>query len=97
MRTERPQSRCPFTAVVCQGPVCGPARGRAVVDGLRDSIRRHPHAVLVAAGCVLGRIGCHASAVTGSRRGPVLVVQTCDEQRGADRARDVDRAARRRR
>lgn len=71
----------PFAAVVCHGPVCGHTRARTVVDGLRDSIRRHRHAVLVSAGCVLGPIQCHASAVTGCRCGPVLVIQDCTEER----------------
>ena len=51
------------------------------MDGLRDCVRRHPHGVLMSAGCVLGAIGCRAAAVADGRRGPLLVVQPCTVDR----------------
>lgn len=73
----------PFTAIVCHGPACGRLNGQAVVASLRDSIRRQHHAVLMSAGCLLGRLGCHTTTVANSRRnrGVLLVVQACTKQR----------------
>lgn len=73
----------PFTAVVCQGRACGREHGQLVVDGLRDCIRGHRHGVLMSAGCLLGRLGCHALRVGGVRRtaGALLLVQPCSPDR----------------
>lgn len=81
MRAEHPAAEQPFTVVVCRGNACGHARAQAVIDGLRASIRRHPHAVLMSADCVLGPVSCHASAVAAQRSGPLLLVQDCTEDR----------------
>jgi hypothetical protein len=73
----------PFTAVVCHGRACGREYGQSVVDGLRDCVRRHRHGVLMSAGCLLGRIGCHAFAVgaVGRTAGALLMVQPCSTDR----------------
>jgi len=69
----------PFTVVVCDGGFCG-EHGRSVVEGLRDCVRGHPHAMLVSAGCLLGRAGCHAFAA-GRGNGALVMVQPCTIER----------------
>lgn len=71
----------PFTAVVCNGNGCGRQHGELVLRGLRESIRRCRHGVLVSAGCLLGPLGCHALRHSGRPKGAMLVVQPCSVQR----------------
>lgn len=71
-----------FTAVVCHGSACGRRHGDAVVTGLRECVRRHPHGVLVSGGCLLGPLGCHALSTSGTRpAGSLLLVQPCSRDR----------------
>jgi hypothetical protein len=51
------------------------------VAGLRECVRRNRHGVLVSAGCLLGRLGCHALGVSGRRAGALVVVQRCSPDR----------------
>jgi hypothetical protein len=71
-----------FTALVCHGKACG-GHHETIVSGLRECVHRHPHGVLVSAGCVLGRLGCHALATSCPRRpaGTLVVVQPCSVDR----------------
>jgi hypothetical protein len=62
----------PFTLIVCTGCTAGDAL--SIVDELRDAIRRCPHAVLIATGCMLGPLTC-----AGRPDGPgvLVLLQPC--------------------
>ncbi|OBH00602.1 hypothetical protein A9X04_28120 [Mycobacterium sp. E3247] len=68
----------PFTVIVCAG--CSADRELSIIDQLRTAIRRCPHAMLVAAKCVLGPLTC-ASRPTGG--GVMALVQPCTKDRAA--------------
>ena len=68
----------PFTVIVCT--VCAADHNLSVVDELRPTIRRCPHAMLVSAACMLGPLTC-ASRPTGC--GVMAVVQPCTNDRVA--------------
>jgi hypothetical protein len=68
----------PFTVIVCAA--CAADRPLSMVDELRPTIRRCPHAMLVSAGCMLGPVTC-ASRPTGC--GVMAVVQPCTNDRVA--------------
>lgn len=68
-----------FTAIVCAG--CAPELGLSVLDGLRATIRRCRHGVLVRTDCLLGPLTC-ASRPTG--RGVLVVLQPCSHDRRPD-------------
>jgi hypothetical protein len=70
-----------FTAIVCRDPDCARPHSEALVVGLRECVRRNRHGVLVSAGCLLGRLGCHALGVSGRRAGTLVVVQRCSPDR----------------
>ena len=55
----------PFTVIVCTA--CAADHDLSVIDELRPTIRRCPHAMLVSAACMLGPLTC-ASRPTGMRR-----------------------------
>jgi hypothetical protein len=59
-----------FTLVVCTG--CHTADG--VFDELRGIVRRSPHGMLVAAGCLVGPSAC---AARHDRPGTLIVLQPC--------------------
>jgi hypothetical protein len=65
-----------FTVMVCTG--CTAGQGLSVVDEIRDTIRRCPHAVLVATGCILGPLAC---ASRPDRPGVLVVLQPCSIDR----------------
>lgn len=62
-----------FTAVVCTG--CG-ALSTSVLEGLRKTIGRCPHGVLVRADCILGRFSCAARPA-----GVMVLIQPCSTDR----------------
>jgi hypothetical protein len=64
----------PFTVIVCTA--CAADQNLSVIDELRPTIRRCPHALLVAAPCMLGPLTC-ASRPTGV----MAVVQPCTKDR----------------
>ena len=66
----RAGTRRPFTLVVCTG--CHTADG--VFDELRGIVRRSPHGMLVAAGCLVGPLTC---AARHDRPGALVVLQPC--------------------
>ena len=68
----------PFTVIVCAA--CAADRTLSVIDELRPTIRRCPHAMLVSAACLLGSLTC-ASRPTGY--GVMAVVQPCTKERVA--------------
>ena len=61
-----------FALVVCTG--CNAEQGISVLDELRATIRRCPHGVLVAAGCMLGPLTC---AARPDRPGVFVLLQPC--------------------
>jgi len=68
----------PFTVIVCA--VCAADPDLSVVEELRPTIRRCPHAMLVSAACMLGPLAC-ASRPVG--RGVIALVQPCTNDRAA--------------
>ncbi|OBH85150.1 hypothetical protein [Mycobacterium scrofulaceum] len=68
----------PFTVIVCAA--CAAGRNLSIIDELRPAIRRCPHAMLVAAECMLGPLTC-ASRPTGC--GIMALVQPCTSDRVA--------------
>jgi hypothetical protein len=66
----------PFTVIVCTA--CAADQNLSMIDELRPTIRRCPHAMLVAAPCMLGTLTC-ASRPTGV----MAVVQPCTIDRVA--------------
>jgi len=68
----------PFTVIVCAA--CAADRTLWVIDELRPTIRRCPHAMLVSAACLLGSLTC-ASRPTGY--GVMAVLQPCTKERVA--------------
>jgi hypothetical protein len=68
----------PFTVVVCTA--CAGDDALSVIDELRPTIRRCPHAMLVCATCMLGPLTC-ASRPTGC--GVMALVQPCTDERTA--------------
>jgi hypothetical protein len=67
-----------FIVIACQATRCRPATDLPVMTALAATIRRCPHAVLVASGCPLGPILCQTWH--HSRRQPpgtVIVIQPC--------------------
>jgi hypothetical protein len=64
----------PFTLAICGG--CEPGAAEQVVEGLRPSIRRCPHGVLVSASCLLGGLSCRART-----SGVFAVLQPCSTDR----------------
>jgi hypothetical protein len=67
-----------FTVIVCTA--CAADDGLSVIDELRPTIRRCPHAMLVAAACMLGPLTC-ASRPSGC--GVMALVQPCTNDRVA--------------
>lgn len=78
MTSQRRGTDRPFTLIVCT--MCAADDGLSVLDELRPAIRRCPHAMLVAAACMLGPLTC-ASRPTGC--GVMAVVQPCTDDRVA--------------
>jgi hypothetical protein len=68
----------PFTVVVCAA--CAAGHDLSVIDELRPAIRRCPHAMLVAAPCMLGPLAC-ASRPSGC--GVMALLQPCTNERQA--------------
>jgi hypothetical protein len=68
----------PFTVIVCA--VCAAGDDLSVIEELRPTIRRCPHAMLVSAACMLGPLTC-ASRPTGC--GVMALVQPCTNDRVA--------------
>ena len=68
----------PFTVIVCDA--CGTDHEFSVIEELRPAIRRCPHAMLVSAACMLGRLTC-ASRPTGC--GVMALLQPCTNDRVA--------------
>jgi hypothetical protein len=66
----------PFTVIVCTA--CAGGQDLSMIDELLPTIRRCPHAMLVAAACMLGPLTC-ASRPTGI----MAVVQPCTTDRKA--------------
>jgi hypothetical protein len=69
-------TRRAFTLVVCTS--CAAVQSDSILDELRAAIRRCPHGVLVATGCMLGKLTC-ASRPDGP--GILVLLQPCSEQR----------------
>ena len=74
MTSPRRATERPFTVIVCTA--CAADQNLSVIDELRPTIRRCPHAMLVAAPCMLGPLTC-ASRPTGV----MAVVQPCTTDR----------------
>jgi hypothetical protein len=71
----------PYTAIACQAGPC--ARGASLlVQRLREAIRRSPHGVLIATGCLLGAARCQRGPAHDT--GAYLLVQPCDAGRRPD-------------
>ena len=70
-----------YTAIACRGPDCERPHNETILAGLRECVRRNGYGVLVTAGCLLGRLGCHALGVSGRRAGTLVVVQRCAPDR----------------
>ena len=68
----------PFTVVVCTA--CAGDDAASLIDELRPTVRRCPHAMLVSAGCVCVSLTC-ASRPAGS--GLMAVLQPCTADRVA--------------
>jgi hypothetical protein len=75
--SRRPTDR-PFTVIVCTA--CATDHNLSVIDELRPTIRRCPHAMLVMAACLLGSLTC-ASRPTGC--GVMALLQPCTKDRVA--------------
>lgn len=78
MTSSRRGTDRPFTVIVCAA--CAADHNLSVIDELRPTIRRCPHAMLVSAECMLGPLTC-ASRPTGC--GVMAVVQPCTNDRVA--------------
>ncbi|MEB4208367.1 hypothetical protein [Mycobacterium sp. 94-17] len=74
--THRRGTDRPFTVIVCAA--CAVDDELSMIDQLRPTIRRCPHAALVSAACMLGPLTC-ASRPTGG--GVMAVVQPCTNDR----------------
>ena len=68
----------PFTVIVCAA--CAADHELSVIEELRPAIRRCPHAMLVAADCMLGPLAC-ASRPSGC--GVMALLQPCTNDRVA--------------
>jgi hypothetical protein len=68
----------PFTIAICTRCPAEPATD--LLEMLRASIRRCPHAMLVTTECLLGQLIC---ATRGSRDGVMAVLQPCSRHRTA--------------
>jgi hypothetical protein len=67
-----------FTVIACQDTGCRPGTDLPVMTALAATIRRCPHAVLVASGCPLGPILCQTWRHSrGQPPGIVIVIQPC--------------------
>lgn len=69
-------TRRPFTLILCTA--CGDDRGAAALDGVRATIRRCDHGVLVTTGCMLGTKACTSGG------GVTMVLQPCTIDRRPD-------------
>ncbi|QUR65773.1 hypothetical protein [Mycobacterium spongiae] len=76
-RSHRATTR-PFTVVLCT--TCQSNLGSVVLQQLQATVRRTPHGMLVAAGCLLGEFTCLARQQGGSA---VLLLQPCSADRVA--------------
>jgi hypothetical protein len=65
-----------FTVIVCS--CCAAEPGLSVLQGLRESIRRCRHGILVSAPCLLGKLTC-AARTDGS--GAMVLLQPCSTDR----------------
>jgi hypothetical protein len=73
-----PATDRPFTVIVCTA--CPTDHNLSVIEELRPTIRRCPHAMLVIVTCLLGSLTC-ASRPTGC--GVMALLQPCTKDRVA--------------
>lgn len=78
MTTRRRATDRPFTVIVCAD--CAGDRELSIVDELRPTIRRCPHAMLVSTTCMLGPLTC---ASHPTRCGVMALLQPCTNDRVA--------------
>lgn len=76
MTSERCSTSRPFTIAICTSCSAEPAAD--LLQMLRASIRRCPHAMLVTTECLLGQLTC---GTRGSRDGVMGVLQPCSRHR----------------
>ena len=76
MTSGRCSTSHPFTVVICRNCAAQPAE--QLLQMLRASIRRCPHAMLVTTGCLLGHLTC---ATRQSHKGMILLLQPCSTHR----------------
>jgi hypothetical protein len=76
MTSGRCSTSHPFAVAICGSCAAEPAA--QLLQMLRASIRRCPHAMLVTTGCLLGQLTC---ATRPPLEGVILLLQPCSTQR----------------